>query len=65
MNAVVYMCVCVCVCLFHYIILLYVQARETLAEIPEQLTSFMKTQRIHPNPPPLRQQQSFRSSGGT
>ena len=34
------------------------QARETLAEIPDQFTSFMKVQGIKPNPPPLRKQRS-------
>lgn len=33
-------------------------ARETLAEIPGQLTSFMKVNNIRPNPPPLRHQRS-------
>jgi hypothetical protein len=33
-------------------------ARETLAEIPQQLTSFMKAQNIRPNPPSLRHRQS-------
>ena len=40
---------------------LYLQARETLAEIPNQFTSFMKTNNIKPNPPPLRHQQSAAS----
>ena len=34
------------------------QAKETLAEIPEQFLSFMKSSSIKPNPPPLRKQQT-------
>ena len=34
------------------------QARETLAEIPDQFLSYMKTHGIKPNPPPLKKQQS-------
>ena len=32
------------------------QAKETLAEIPDQFLSYMKTHGIKPNPPPLRKQ---------
>lgn len=32
------------------------QAKETLAEIPEQFLSFMKSKGITPNPPPLKKQ---------
>ncbi|XP_019852495.1 PREDICTED: copine-9-like isoform X2 [Amphimedon queenslandica] len=38
-------------------------AKETLAEIPGQLLSFMRSKGIKPNPPPLRAQQSFREGG--
>ena len=34
------------------------QARETLAEIPDQFTSFMKTRGVKPNPPRLLRHQS-------
>ncbi len=34
-------------------------AKETLAEIPTQLLSFMKSKGIKPNPPPLRRQETF------
>lgn len=34
------------------------QAKETLAEIPEQFLSFMRHNGLHPNPPPLRKQQT-------
>ena len=37
---------------------LFLQARETLAEIPEQFLSYMRTNGIRPNPPPLKKQQS-------
>ena len=36
----------------------FLQARETLSEIPNQFTSFMKANNIKPNPPPLRHQRS-------
>ncbi len=34
-------------------------SKETLAEIPNQLTSFMKSKGIKPNPPPLRRHETF------
>ena len=40
------------------ILALLPQARETLAEIPDQFLSYMKTHGIRPNPPPLKKQQS-------
>ena len=38
-------------------------ARETLAEIPTQLTSFMRSKGIKPNPPPLRRRQDTITQG--
>ena len=40
------------------ILVLLPQARETLAEIPDQFLSYMKTHGIRPNPPPLKKQHS-------
>ena len=34
-------------------------AKETLAEIPTQLLSFMRSKGIKPNPPPLRRYETF------
>ena len=40
------------------IMVYFCQAKETLAEIPGQFLSFMKSRGIKPNPPPLRHQRS-------